>query len=148
MLFSTHDIYEVATAVTATLAAAGSIGMWVRREEIASYLQNNSALRTRVLTLIKENEQLRSTLQGARQAAESWEAASQGHEAILRRLDAIESVLPKFNAALVYIRALSAHIALLESILANNKMAIPALPPVPSELLEDLDLMESKRKES
>lgn len=115
----------------------------VNRQRIADYFANRVALVTRLRSLENENAFLRQQVSDARAAAQFMGDTSAFTRAealdLLGRVEKLEKYVPKFEAAIAYIKTLLAHCNLIEMWAQRRELALPApVPKAPSEIVDDI----------
>lgn len=126
------------SGIVASIAGSAGTGVVavINRKRIADFFAKRVLIVQRLHQLEDQNTMLRDTLDLAdKTSAFTREEAA----ALIRRVESLEKYVPKFNAAIEYIKLLFSHINMLETWAQRQGLAVPApMPPVPPELVDDL----------
>jgi hypothetical protein len=130
-------------AISGVVSATGGVLAIVKRREIADWFVGRVALVHRTRDLERERDFWKAQANDARATVqfigESSAFTRVEASELLHRVEKLEVYVPKFEAAITYIKVLLAHCKFIELWAQRNDQVLPApVPHAPSEIVDDI----------
>lgn len=138
------DWTAIGTVATILAGVGGALAAFIKRRRIAEYFAKQSSLVKRNLSLESERDFWKNEAIAARASANFLGQTSAFTRAeaqeLLERVTKLEEYVPKFDAAIAYIKRLLKHLNDIESWAKVHGHILPGtIPQAPATIVDDID---------